>query len=358
MLRDPAAAPLLTPQLLADVAAESPALAAAVAKVRKGALERGKATLERLLGAGEVRRLDSAIAKAASAGELDAAFFHVVNLNLSEAAAAAPEPGGEPGGAAVAGRGQVLQHVYTRCQEELERLLSGGPEPAKALAVKLLRTEDAGIRGNLLRHNLGRPGAAGGAGGEGAAPLVSAGEFVAALRDVVTRARGLEGGGGRKAVADVVESARQVGIAGRRVLEEEFGGGSGQEAKQRRKDAKKEARLAEKNPSEAEPSSDGAAGGAADGAQDFFGSYDPDGAGEPPAPGLAEDAPGAPDAEGEVERKIRKGKREKRRAEQALKEEQGGVLAYLRQIKPLPLFFLFLMSERRRPLPPQPSPGP
>jgi hypothetical protein len=130
-------------------------------------------TLAMLLQAGEIRKLDSAIGQAAQDGKLHAAFFQVLTMNLQDAAREQEEGKGAGAGVGVGvGRGssnsmspdrsspytkgqsasrlQILQHIYTRCQEEVEKSLP----PATALLNKLLRTEQANIRANLYRHYL------------------------------------------------------------------------------------------------------------------------------------------------------------------------------------------------------------
>lgn len=85
-------------------------------------LETATITLKSLLDAGEVRKLDSLIGKAAREGRLDAAFFNVIAINMKDAMQDTPLSTDE----GEASRSQVLQHIYTRCQEEVEKNLDPG----------------------------------------------------------------------------------------------------------------------------------------------------------------------------------------------------------------------------------------
>jgi hypothetical protein len=122
--------------------------------------------LEQLLNAGEIRRLDSLIGKAGREQRLDTAFFQVLQMNLQDAMRApqtAARPSTEsqddttdaasdivPSTDAASNRYQILTHIYTRCQEEVEKSLP----PGMALVNKLIRTADPSIRSNIIKHYL------------------------------------------------------------------------------------------------------------------------------------------------------------------------------------------------------------
>lgn len=101
--------------------------------------ERARDQLQSLLGAGEINKMDAQLSGLVRRNEVDAGLFYVLMRNMQDA-----EDTGDEGGA------RLMRHLYTRLQEELEKKT----EPALALLHKLTRTDNAGIRQNLLRHNL------------------------------------------------------------------------------------------------------------------------------------------------------------------------------------------------------------
>jgi len=184
-------------------------------------LKAAKETLQSLLQAGEVRKLDSLIGKAAKNGDLDAAFFQVMNVNMNDAAADQSDSDEE------ASRYQILQHIYTRCQEELEKNIS----PGLGLLNKLLRTDQESIRANIYEHYLTPPKTTiQSPDGKSielppSAPLVSITEFVKAVETSVVKVRTLEKAGGTDAAmaASMVESCRDIAKEARIVIGRSFG---------------------------------------------------------------------------------------------------------------------------------------
>jgi hypothetical protein len=181
-------------------------------------------TLKELLNAGEIRKLDSIIGRAQRDGRLDTAFFNVLTVNLQDAAKseqALTEEG-------VASRLQILQHIYTRCQEEVEKSIP----PGLALLNKLLRTPQDSIRSNLYEHYLtpqktkitSPDGKEIELEGDGA-PLVSLKDFVDAIAQTVKQIRTVEtvGAVARESAANMVESCRTVAKEARIVIGEKFG---------------------------------------------------------------------------------------------------------------------------------------
>ncbi|GKY99712.1 hypothetical protein MPSEU_000925200 [Mayamaea pseudoterrestris] len=192
-------------------------------------LEQAKQTLFDLLNAGEIRKLDSLIGKAARENRLDAAFFNVLTANLQNAKQQEATDA-EVSDAPSANRAQILQHVYTRCQEEVEKTIP----PGTALLNKLLRTEQPAIRSNLYEHYLvaerktittpdGKQIEL--APTETIKPLVSLDDFCGALAHAVQQIRTVERAGGtdRATAAALVESCRSVAKEARMVLGSKYG---------------------------------------------------------------------------------------------------------------------------------------
>lgn len=187
-------------------------------------LEAGRDLLQTLLRCGELRKLDSAIGKAQREGKLDAAFFNVLSLNLQDAAKEEQE--GED--VDEASRYQILNHIYTRCQEEVEKIVS----PGAGLLNKLLRTDMKSIRTNQLQHYLcpqkntitSPDGKTIKLKGEQKV-LVPPEEFIEAIKNAVQQIRTVEksGGADRATAAGLVESCRQIAIEARFVIAEEYG---------------------------------------------------------------------------------------------------------------------------------------
>jgi hypothetical protein len=212
-------------------------------------LDLAKATLSELLNAGEIRKLDALIGKASREGQLDAAFFNVLTLNLKDATVtsraaqrdqendetetASKQDDGPPATtttAAVAGSGsryQILTHIYTRCQEEVEKTIA----PSAALLNKLLRTTEAAIRKNLYLHYLTVQSSTitapdGSTVNIGARPvLVPLDHFAFAIDGAVLQIRNVETAGGvdRESAAMMVEACRQVAREARIVIGESYG---------------------------------------------------------------------------------------------------------------------------------------
>jgi len=208
-------------------------------------LQDARDTLETLLNAGEIKKLDALIGKSARNQKLDAAFFQVIHMNLQDAAATAPveaqqqaeyitndDSDNEGPSPPSVNRFQILQHIYTRCQEEVEKTIN----PGTALLNKLLRTEIDSIRENQLNHYLcpapntitSPDGKVIELGGDTNKSLVSHIDFVTAIGNTVKQIRTVEKSGATNATmaADLVESIRQVAIDARVVIGDHYGGNS------------------------------------------------------------------------------------------------------------------------------------
>jgi len=229
------ALPTINPQLIMklrgavqDTREEFQAIAGALSSILDAQLAQAKDQLSEFLDAGEVRKLDAMIGKAGREGKLDVAFFQVLNMNIQDAAADSepiPNPDSdEP----TATRFQILQHIYTRCQEEIEKTIP----PGVSLLNKLLRTEIPSIRSNQLSHYLcPQPNVITTPDGKELELkgrdriLVSHAEFADAIGNAVKQIRTVEqaGGANRETAANMVESCRQVAKEARIVIGEHFG---------------------------------------------------------------------------------------------------------------------------------------
>lgn len=229
------ALPTINPQLIMklrgaaqDTREEFVAIAGALESILDAQLAQARGTLKDFLNAGEVRKLDSMIGKAGREGKLDVAFFQVLNMNLQDAAAdqtPIPNPDSdEP----TASRFQILQHIYTRCQEEMEKTIP----PGVSLLNKLLRTDVPSIRSNQLNHYLcPQPNVIKTPDGKELELkgreriLVSHKEFTDAIANAIKQIRTVEqaGGANREMAANMVESCRQVAKEARIVIGEHFG---------------------------------------------------------------------------------------------------------------------------------------
>ena len=215
-------------------------IGAALTAVFDERLKGGRDLLAVLLKSGEVRKLDGAIGKASREGKLDMAFFTVLNTNIRDAQYEASQlseeeraklaevtvPTDDDSG--VADRLQILQHIYTRCQEELEKSVS----PGAGLFNKLLRTEDINIRANQLRHYLGpQPNVVVTPDGKevplqgNKEALVPPSQLIEAIGTAVKQIRTVEKAGGTDVAtaAGLVESCRQVAIEARMAIGEAYG---------------------------------------------------------------------------------------------------------------------------------------
>ena len=231
---------------MGDFEAQMVRVGRSLRSVLDGRLDSGRRLLEELLNSGEIRKLDALIGRSAREGKLDTSFFQVLSVNMRDAAMNGDDEGGgvvvggapilaSPGGGTDAGaeanRLQILQHVYTRCQEELEKNVP----PGIGLLNKLLRTEVPSIRDNQLRHYLG-PQATSITSPDGnvielpnvsGKPLVSHVEFADAISDAVSRIRDVERAGGtdRLSAASLVENVRRIAAEARSVLASVHGEG-------------------------------------------------------------------------------------------------------------------------------------
>lgn len=197
-------------------------------------MDQAKQTLQSLLNAGEIRKLDNLIGNAARSNQLNSAFFNVLDANLRDAVTAASTNDKEKADDSSASRLQILQHIYTRCQEEMEKNIP----PGVALLNKLLRTEQAPIRKNIYQHYLtpqeavtiqtpdGKTVELKGQNKKSTkSTLVSLDDFVQAIADAVKQIRTMESAGAtsRESAAIMVESCRIVAKEARVIIGESYG---------------------------------------------------------------------------------------------------------------------------------------
>jgi len=198
-------------------------------------LESGRETLRELMNAGEIKKLDAIIGKSARNQQLDVAFFQVLQMNMRDAAEEAQiaTEAGEGENSKAVDRFQILQHIYTRCQEEVEKVIN----PGTALLNKLLRTEVDSIRQNQLDHYLcPKPTTITSPDGKEivlnngipSKPLVSHPDFCFAIGNAVKQIRTVEKSGAAPAdvAADLVETIRTVAKDARIIIGDHFGGNS------------------------------------------------------------------------------------------------------------------------------------
>jgi hypothetical protein len=150
----------------------------------------------------------------------------VVSNNDSSAEPKQPSQNLPAGPAAT--RTQILRHIYTRCQEEMEKTLP----PGTALLTKLLRTEQPSIRANLYNHYL-TPSASSITSPDGKVinltsgntVLVSLTDFIGAIDAAVLQIRTLENANGtdRESAAIMVENCRQVAKEARSIVGQSYG---------------------------------------------------------------------------------------------------------------------------------------
>lgn len=200
-------------------------VSAELEQILEARLQEAKTILETLLNAGEIRKLDSLIGRNAAQGKLDAAFFNVLTMNIRAATADGDATVTDVQQGVAASKLQILQHIYTRCQEEVEKNIPAGT----ALLNKLLRTDQQSIRVNLYGYYLtpqantietpdGKTVEL-----KGTAPaLVPPIEFVEAIAATVKQIRTVEQAGAtdRASAAAMVESCRQIAKEARMAIAE------------------------------------------------------------------------------------------------------------------------------------------
>lgn len=195
----------------ADAGGPWVAVLGAVEAARHQRMEAAKAKIESLLDAGEIRKLDTQLVQLVKQGDVDPAFMFVLNGNI---AAATVDAEGSEGSSKLS----ILTHISTRIQEELEKLSS----PETGIVHKLMRTEDAALRGRILQHYLTPQTSIGLPDGSTIpldAPkdaLVAPMSFSSAVADLVTQLRGLDIDG--DLAVSMIEQVRQLAKEARAVI--------------------------------------------------------------------------------------------------------------------------------------------
>lgn len=168
----------------------------------------GAAKLRALLDAGEITRMDAALTRLVREGGADTGFNLVLTSNLEHARASGDET-----------MLKLYTHLVTRMQEELEKRA----EPAMGLLHRLLRTDDAELRGRVLvdflvpKSSVSVPGSSEPVLLATPAPAkVTVAAFGGAIADAVAALSSVELGGG--AAAQSVEDCRLVAKQAREVV--------------------------------------------------------------------------------------------------------------------------------------------
>ncbi len=229
------ALPNINPQLIMklrgavqDEREEFQAVSTSLSAILDAQLAQARDLLADFLNAGEVRKLDSLIGKAGRDGKLDIALFQVLNMNLQDASTDQEPIPNQNSDEPIATRFQILQHIYTRCQEEMEKNIP----PGVSLLNKLLRTDIASIRANQLQYYLcPQPNIIKTPDGKELELqgreriLVSHKEFVDAIGNAVKQIRTVEkaGGANREMAANMVEACRSVAKEARMAIGDHFG---------------------------------------------------------------------------------------------------------------------------------------
>ncbi len=172
---------------------------------------RARDQLQELLSAGEINKLDAKLCGLIRRDELDAGFLYVLVKNVEAATRDDDE-------ATV----RLLQHIHTRTEEELEKRT----DPPLALLHKLTRTDDAALRGRILRHYLvpkssvttpdGREVDLGGGGSAMVSPDAFSGALISTIDQVLSLPMD------RSATASTLEQLRTVAKEARLVVQESY----------------------------------------------------------------------------------------------------------------------------------------
>ena len=164
-----------------------------------------KDKLEEILDAGELLEMDRRLMSLFKRGGADVPFLMCLNANANAA-----DEGSD--------KRMVLEHLYTRAQEELEKKA----DPAKAVLHKLNRTPDKAIRDNVLHHYLApqteliTPDATVIPLDKPIPPRVTPEAFAGAIDDTVAQLRGLDADG--DLIRANIEQCRQIAIEARGIL--------------------------------------------------------------------------------------------------------------------------------------------
>jgi len=194
----------------AGTAAASARVAAAINAETGRRVGAARDNLEMVLDGEDLLAMDKRLVQLARRGGVDVPFLLCVSSNAAEA-----EAGSD--------RKNVLEHLYTRAQEELEKQA----DPAAAVLHRLHRQPDAAIRDNIYREFLAPRAELVGPGGADAKrvplavplpPVISHAAFSKAIDDAVAALRTLDADG--DLVRENIEQCRAIAIEARAVLVE------------------------------------------------------------------------------------------------------------------------------------------
>ena len=178
---------------------------AAISEETECRMTAAKDKLEEILDAGELLEMDRRLMSLFKRGGADVPFLMCLNANAMNA-----EPGTD--------KAMVLEHLYTRAQEELEKRT----DPAKGVLHKLNRTPDPDIRANVLYHYLApqteliAPDATVIPLDAPIPPRVSPEAFATAVHEAVEQLRALDYDG--DIIRANIEQCRQIAIEAREVF--------------------------------------------------------------------------------------------------------------------------------------------
>lgn len=169
-----------------------------------------------ILDAGELLEMDRRLVRVFKDGLADASFLAVLNMNAEAARGEAKDDASEQ-------RARVMEHLYTRAQEEWEKRIEN---QANAVLHRLTRTEQPVIRRNILEYYLAPQTEIFVPNGGDPIPLdkpipprISCKEFSDATTDAVAKLKQFQGAND-SVIQDSVEQIREIAKEARLVIME------------------------------------------------------------------------------------------------------------------------------------------
>jgi len=214
----PHATMILIQNMAAGDVPEARWLVKAMDGVMQERLADGATKLRELLAAGEINRMDGELVKLVRNGGADTAFNIVLTSNIEHARSTGDET-----------MLKLYVHLHTRMQEELEKKAS----PAVGLLHRLLRTDDAGLRGRILvdfmvpKRTVSMPGGKEIKLDTPSPPKVTPIQFGEAIADAVSALGSVQLGelgsqAGESPISESVEECREVAKIAREVIADHY----------------------------------------------------------------------------------------------------------------------------------------